>query len=197
MSRIVPHPKTFVRAPSWRRCYRARRAVKELKLAAGPDIENTWQKFLKLPLADLEESLQLERARREIIQRRALPFLSYAAIVTALTLGALNIIRSNPSALWLVVRSSLVLTVTFLFGAVWFAFITIKPALVRDMYLESRMNGGEPADDEQRKHGTLTAIQLAQADNLILSVYAERSARCFRNGLLCLFAMVYALIVAV
>ena len=40
----------------------------------------------------------------------------------------------------------------------------------------------------------LTTIQLAQTDNLILSIYAERGARFFRNGLWCLFAMVYALV---
>ena len=56
------------------------------------------------------------------------------------------------------------------------------------------MNGDEPASDEERNHGTLTTIQLAQADNLILSIYAERSSRFFRNGLSCLFAMVYALV---
>ena len=82
----------------------ARRAAKELELAAGSAIEIDWQNFLKLPLTDLEESLRMERARREIIQRRALVFLGYAAIVTALTLGTLNLIESDSSALSLGLR---------------------------------------------------------------------------------------------
>ena len=172
----------------------ARRAVKEREIAAGSAIEIDWQNFLKLRLSDLEESLRMERARREIIHRRALVFLGYAGIITALTLGALNLIGRDPLTLSLVLRGGLVLTVTFLFGSVWYAFNIIKPALVQEMYLQSKMNGGEPASDEERKHGTLTAIQLAQADNLILSIYAERSSRFFRNGLWCLFAMVYALV---
>ena len=65
------------------------------------------------------------------------------------------------------------------------------------MYLQSKMLGGEPASDEERKHGTLTAIQLAQANNLICSIYAERSSRFFRNGLSCLFVMVYVLVFVV
>ena len=56
------------------------------------------------------------------------------------------------------------------------------------------MNDGEPASEDERKPGMLIAIQLAQTDNLILSIYAERSARFFRNGLWCLFAIVYALV---
>ena len=176
---------------------RARRAVKERELAAGSDIENDWQKFFKLPLTDLEESLRMERARREVIQRRALVFLGYAAIVTALTLGSLNLIGSDPSALSLVFRFGLILTVTFFGGSVCCAFIIIKPALVPDMYLPAKMNNEEPASEDVRKYRTLTTIQLVQADNLILSIYTERSARFFRNGLLCLFAIVYALVFAV
>ena len=172
----------------------ARRAAKELGLTAGSAIEIDWQNFLKLPLTDLEESLRMERARREIIQRRALVFLGYAAIVTALTLGTLNLIESDSAALSLVFGFGLILTVTFLGGSVLCAFIIIRPALVPDMYLQAKMNDGEPASEDERKPGMLIAIQLAQTDNLILSIYAERSARFFRNGLWCLFAMVYALV---
>ena len=139
----------------------------------------------------------MERARREVIQRRALVFLGYAAIVTALTLGSLNLIGSDPAALSLVFRFGLILTVTFFGGSVCCAFIIIKPALVPDMYLPAKMNDDEPASEDVRKHRTLTTIQLAQADNLILSINAERSARFFRNGLLCLFAIVYALVFVV
>ena len=134
----------------------------------------------------------MERARREIIQRRALVFLGYAAIVTALTLGTLNLIESDSSAL--VFGFGLILTVTFLGGSVLCAFIIIRPALVPDMYLQAKMNDGEPASEDEHKPGMLIAIQLAQTDNLILSIYAERSARFFRNGLGCLFAIVYALV---
>ena len=172
----------------------ARRAAKELGLTAGSATEIDWQNFLKLPLTDLEESLRMERARREIIQRRALVFLGYAAIVTALTLGTLNLIESDSSALSLVFGFGLILTVTFLGGSVLCAFIIIRPALVPDIYLQAKMNDGEPASEDERKPGMLIAIQLAQTDNLILSIYAERSARFFRNGLWCLFAMVYALV---
>ena len=172
----------------------ARRAANELGLAAESAIEIDWQNFLKLPLTDLEESLRMERARREIIQRRALVFLGYAAIVTALTLGTLNLIESDSSALSLVFIFGLILTVTFLGGSVLCAFIIIRPALVPDMYLQAKMKDGEPASEDERKPGMLIAIQLAQTDNLILSIYAERSARFFRNGLWCLFAIVYALV---
>ena len=172
----------------------ARRAAKELGLTAGSAIEIDWQNFRKLPLTDLEESLRMERARREIIQRRALVFLGYAAIVTALTLGTLNLIESDSAALSLVFGFGLILTVTFFGGSVLCAFIIIRPALVPDMYLQAKMNDGEPASEDERKSGMLIAIQLAQTDNLILSIYAERSARFFRNGLWCLFAMVYALV---
>ena len=136
----------------------------------------------------------MERARREIIQRRALVFLGYAAIVTALTLGTLNLIESDSSARSLVFGFGLILTVTFLGGSVRCAFIIIRPALVPDMYLQAKMNDGEPASEDELKPGMLIAIQLAQTDNLILSIYAERSARFFRNGLWCLFAIVYALV---
>ena len=170
----------------------ARRGANELGLAAESAIEIDWQNFLKLPLTDLEESLRMERARREIIQRRALVFLGYAAIVTALTLGTLNLIESDSSAL--VFGFGLILTVTFLGGSVLCAFIIIRPALVPDMYLQAKMNDGEPASEDELKPGMLIAIQLAQTDNLILSIYAERSARFFRNGLWCLFAIVYALV---
>ena len=172
----------------------ARRAANELGLAAESAIEIDWQNFLKLPLTNLEDSLRMERARREIIQRRALVFLGYAAIVTALTLGTLNLIESNSSALSLVFGFGLILTVTYLGGSVFCAFIIIRPALVPDMYLQAKMNDGEPASEDELKTETLIAIQLAQTDNLILSIYAERSALFFRNGLWCLFAMVYALV---
>ena len=118
----------------------ARRAATELGLAAGSAIEIDWQKFLKLPLTDLEKSLRMERARRDIIQRRALVFLGYAAIVTALTLGTLNIIESDSSPLSLGFRFGLILTVTFFGGSVLCAFIIIRPVLVPDMYLQAKMN---------------------------------------------------------
>lgn len=128
-----------------------RRAAKELGLTAGSAIEIDWQNFLKLSLTDLEESLRMERARREIIQRRALVFLGYAAIVTALTLGTLNLIESDSSALSLAFGFGLILTVTFLGGSVLCAFIIIRPALVPDMYLQAKMNDGEPASEDERK----------------------------------------------
>lgn len=177
------------------RTIQARLAVAERRGPVRDKIHLHWEKYRSLPMNELQESLRSELARREYIHRRAQAFLGSIAVMTAFTIGATNSLRTAESVLplWLITPAILV-AFLYLAGGGWYALATIKPGLMHDLSLQTRMDGDSLQNDSLRQNTLLSLIHMSQAQNLIFNVLAERMSRCVRNGFL-LLGVVLLLIV--
>lgn len=169
---------------------RTRIKVQERKSDLSLKLDASWEKYRCLDEAELRDSLRVELARREQVQRRAQTLLGSIAVMTAFTIGASGALRlpANLLPCW-ILAFAVLLTLPYLAAAAWFALRTVRPGELFDVFLQSRVHEGKPVRDSVWKDQLIWLIQMNQAQNLILGVFAERSYRCIRNGIIGLVAV--------
>lgn len=166
--------------------YRARIEQRESEHAKGAPLVPIWRKYRALSMAELEASLRSDLSRRDGIFRRGLAYLGSVAVLSAFTFGVVRALADNAGPLTAPLCAMSVLVVAFLGTAGWSALQIVKPELVYDLFLQARVPGDHPLQDDDLKDEVIYEIHMNQALCLIFSEHSKRAYRCLRNGLVSL-----------